>query len=153
MSGKRTGRIIKLITKRNDAFSCRREDKIAEFLSWHTKICPTIRHGSSPFSAGHCRFWFFLPGCLSLIIHLMLLSPMSLQLVRMTSSFSNTRQIHSAQPTNDTRLCELPYTVNDYTWEMYFCDRGFCPTEISNRSQCATGLFIETRFVVVQNRF
>ncbi|CAF3904260.1 unnamed protein product [Adineta steineri] len=44
-------------------------------------------------------------------------------------------------PTNDGKICALPYKVANFTWDMYFCNRGYCPTEINSNSTCATGQF------------
>ncbi|CAF1138689.1 unnamed protein product [Adineta steineri] len=45
------------------------------------------------------------------------------------------------KPTANGELCVLPYKVGTFTWDMYFCNRGYCPTASSPNSTCATGRF------------
>ncbi|UJR24878.1 hypothetical protein I4U23_006247 [Adineta vaga] len=45
------------------------------------------------------------------------------------------------QPTNDGNLCALPYRVGNFTWDMYFCNKGYCPTAMNTNSACALGKF------------
>ncbi|CAF1277819.1 unnamed protein product, partial [Adineta steineri] len=44
-------------------------------------------------------------------------------------------------PTNDGQICAVPYKVANFTWDMYFCNRGYCPTVINSNSTCAIGKF------------
>ncbi|CAF2109069.1 unnamed protein product [Rotaria magnacalcarata] len=50
-----------------------------------------------------------------------------------------------AKPTENGELCKLPYKINPYTWDMYFCNKGFCPTATSSNSKCASGQFAHVR--------
>ncbi|CAF1267509.1 unnamed protein product [Adineta steineri] len=46
------------------------------------------------------------------------------------------------KPTANGEMCILPYKVlSTYTWDMYFCNKGFCPTASSPNSTCTTGRF------------
>ncbi|CAF2615534.1 unnamed protein product [Rotaria sp. Silwood2] len=47
-----------------------------------------------------------------------------------------------SKPTNDGRVCNLPYNVRNYTWDMYFCYKGYCPTAISANSKCVSGQYV-----------
>ena len=42
-------------------------------------------------------------------------------------------------PTNNGLPCSLPYRVGSFTWDMYFCNNGFCPTATNNNTQCRPG--------------
>ena len=44
-----------------------------------------------------------------------------------------------AKPTNDGQLCAVPYKVGNFTWDMYFCNQGYCPTTMSPNSTCKLG--------------
>ncbi|CAM4794391.1 unnamed protein product [Rotaria magnacalcarata] len=59
------------------------------------------------------------------------------------SSFSDVTSI--TKPTANGELCKLPYKVDSYTWDMYFCNKGFCPTATSSNSKCALGQFAHVR--------
>ena len=43
------------------------------------------------------------------------------------------------KPTNNGELCKLPYRMDSNDWDMYFCNRGYCPTESNSKSQCEPG--------------
>ncbi|CAF4132690.1 unnamed protein product, partial [Adineta steineri] len=45
------------------------------------------------------------------------------------------------KPTANGEMCILPYKVGTYTWDMYFCNRGYCPTASSPNSTCTTGKY------------
>ncbi|CAF4201555.1 unnamed protein product [Rotaria magnacalcarata] len=45
------------------------------------------------------------------------------------------------KPTNNGQLCRLPYNVGNYAWDMYFCYKGYCPTENGENSTCAPGQY------------
>ncbi|CAF4425669.1 unnamed protein product, partial [Adineta steineri] len=46
------------------------------------------------------------------------------------------------KPTANGEMCILPYKVlSTYNWDMYFCNRGYCPTASSPNSTCTTGRF------------
>ncbi|CAF1081578.1 unnamed protein product [Adineta steineri] len=45
------------------------------------------------------------------------------------------------KPTANGEMCVLPYKVGNFTWDMYFCNRGYCPTASSPNSTCASGRF------------
>ncbi|CAM4850426.1 unnamed protein product, partial [Rotaria magnacalcarata] len=49
------------------------------------------------------------------------------------------------KPTENGELCKLPYKINPYTWDMYFCNKGFYPTATSSNSKCASGQFAHVR--------
>ncbi|CAF3623763.1 unnamed protein product [Rotaria socialis] len=51
----------------------------------------------------------------------------------------------TTKPTENGELCKLPYRVDSYTWDMYFCNKGFCPTATSPNSKCALGQFAHVR--------
>ncbi|CAF3643907.1 unnamed protein product [Rotaria sordida] len=55
------------------------------------------------------------------------------------SPFSDATSI--LKPTNSGEVCNLPYKVRNYTWDMYFCYRGSCPTATSTNSACASGQY------------
>ncbi|CAM4802623.1 unnamed protein product [Rotaria magnacalcarata] len=45
------------------------------------------------------------------------------------------------KPTNNGQVCRLPYNVGNYAWDMYFCYKGYCPTENGENSTCAPGQY------------
>ncbi|CAF3779378.1 unnamed protein product [Rotaria socialis] len=45
------------------------------------------------------------------------------------------------KPTENGELCKLPYKINPYAWDMYFCNKGFCPTATSSNSKCTPDRF------------
>ncbi|CAF4162787.1 unnamed protein product, partial [Adineta steineri] len=49
------------------------------------------------------------------------------------------------KPTANGEMCILPYKVGTYTWDMYFCNKGFCPTASNPNSTCTTGKFGSTQ--------
>ncbi|CAF3187457.1 unnamed protein product [Rotaria socialis] len=50
------------------------------------------------------------------------------------------------KPTNNGQVCQLPYKVGNYTWDMYFCYKGYCPTENGENSECAPGQYAAFQF-------
>ena len=40
-------------------------------------------------------------------------------------------------------MCTLPYIVSPFSWNMYFCNNGFCPTPSDPTAACQAGLFNE----------
>ena len=68
---------------------------------------------------------------------------MSLQVVRGELNLkAHISSDDSVKPTADGEVCQLPYQVQNYTWQMYFCNRGYCPTANSQNSTCAKGISI-----------
>ncbi|CAF3498100.1 unnamed protein product, partial [Adineta steineri] len=51
------------------------------------------------------------------------------------------------KPTANGEMCILPYKVGTYTWDMYFCNRGFCPTANNQNSTCTSGRFGSTQLL------
>ncbi|CAF4340624.1 unnamed protein product, partial [Rotaria sordida] len=47
----------------------------------------------------------------------------------------------SLEPTDNGEVCKLPYQIDSYDWDMYFCNEGYCPTETSSNSTCKSGKF------------
>ncbi|CAM4940976.1 unnamed protein product [Rotaria socialis] len=47
----------------------------------------------------------------------------------------------SLKPTDSGEACKLPYKVGSFSWDMYFCNRGYCPTENNSNSTCKPGKF------------
>jgi hypothetical protein len=47
--------------------------------------------------------------------------------------------LYLVKPTKNGEVCALPYKIGNFTWSMYFCNRGYCPTASSRNSTCATG--------------
>ncbi|CAF0904351.1 unnamed protein product [Adineta ricciae] len=47
----------------------------------------------------------------------------------------------SLKSTENGENCTLPYSVNDYTWDMYFCNKNYCPTKNNPSSRCRDGKF------------
>ncbi|CAF4057135.1 unnamed protein product [Rotaria sp. Silwood1] len=47
----------------------------------------------------------------------------------------------SLTPTSNGELCIVPYQVNSYTWDMYFCNNGYCPTPSNSSTKCTGGQF------------
>ncbi|CAF3398443.1 unnamed protein product [Rotaria socialis] len=47
----------------------------------------------------------------------------------------------SLKPTDSGEACKLPYKVGSFSWQMYFCNRGYCPTENNSNSTCKPGKF------------
>ncbi|CAM4942924.1 unnamed protein product, partial [Rotaria socialis] len=44
-------------------------------------------------------------------------------------------------PTENGELCKLPYRINPYIWDMYFCNEDYCETATNPKSKCASGRF------------
>ncbi|CAF3472404.1 unnamed protein product [Rotaria sp. Silwood1] len=44
--------------------------------------------------------------------------------------------IFSVTSTSNGELCILPYKVYNYTWDMYFCNEGYCPTQSNPNTTC-----------------
>ena len=42
-------------------------------------------------------------------------------------------------PTTNGLNCSLPYRISPFTWDMYFCNDGICPTATDNNTQCRPG--------------
>ncbi|CAF4375258.1 unnamed protein product, partial [Rotaria magnacalcarata] len=42
-------------------------------------------------------------------------------------------------PTENGELCKLPYRINHYSWDMYFCNEDYCETATKPNSKCASG--------------
>ncbi|CAF3421804.1 unnamed protein product [Rotaria sp. Silwood1] len=53
----------------------------------------------------------------------------------------------SLTPTSNGELCIVPYQVNSYTWDMYFCNNGYCPTPSNSSTKCTGGQFGYFAFV------
>ncbi|CAF1386847.1 unnamed protein product [Adineta steineri] len=47
----------------------------------------------------------------------------------------------SLKPTNNGESCKLPYKFDSYTWDMYFCNEGYCQTSTDSTSKCSSGKF------------
>ncbi|CAF3694489.1 unnamed protein product [Adineta steineri] len=47
----------------------------------------------------------------------------------------------SLKPTINGQSCNLPYKINPFTWDMYFCNEGFCQTTTDSTSKCSAGKF------------
>ncbi|CAF1383358.1 unnamed protein product [Adineta steineri] len=47
----------------------------------------------------------------------------------------------SLKPTSNGQSCNLPYKINSYTWDMYFCNEGYCQTSAESTSKCSSGKF------------
>ncbi|CAF1102769.1 unnamed protein product [Adineta steineri] len=47
----------------------------------------------------------------------------------------------SLKPTSNGQSCNLPYQLNAYTWDMYFCNDGYCQTTTDSTSKCSSGKF------------
>ncbi|CAF5192669.1 unnamed protein product [Rotaria magnacalcarata] len=47
----------------------------------------------------------------------------------------------SLKPTDSGEACKLPYKVGSFSWNMYFCNKGYCPTENNSNSTCKPGKF------------
>ena len=43
--------------------------------------------------------------------------------------------------TEDGENCTLPYKANTFTWDMYFCNKNYCPTKNNPSSRCRDGEF------------
>lgn len=66
---------------------------------------------------------------------------MSLQAVRQEMALNaHILSDDSVKPTANGEVCELPYQVGNYTWQMYFCNKGYCPTANSLNSTCFKGM-------------
>ena len=49
----------------------------------------------------------------------------------------------AVKETVNGEMCTLPYNVNSFSWDMYFCNNGFCPTPSDPIAACNTGLLTE----------
>ncbi|CAF4759384.1 unnamed protein product, partial [Rotaria socialis] len=49
--------------------------------------------------------------------------------------------VYLVKPTDSGEACKLPYRVGSFSWDMYFCNRGYCPTENNSNSTCKPGKF------------
>ncbi|CAF1383324.1 unnamed protein product [Adineta steineri] len=47
----------------------------------------------------------------------------------------------SLKPTSNGQSCNLPYKINSFTWDMYFCNEGYCQTSTDSTSKCSSGKF------------
>ncbi|CAF3565227.1 unnamed protein product [Adineta steineri] len=47
----------------------------------------------------------------------------------------------SLKPTSNGKSCSLPYHLNSFTWDMYFCNEGYCQISIDSTSKCSSGQF------------
>ncbi|CAF4215293.1 unnamed protein product, partial [Adineta steineri] len=47
----------------------------------------------------------------------------------------------SLKPTTNGESCNLPYKINSFTWDMYFCNEGYCETSTDSTSKCSSGKF------------
>ncbi|CAF4850917.1 unnamed protein product [Rotaria sp. Silwood2] len=47
----------------------------------------------------------------------------------------------SLTPTDNGEVCKLPHKVGTFNWDMYFCNKGTCPTASSSNSTCKAGKF------------
>ncbi|UJR24894.1 hypothetical protein I4U23_006261 [Adineta vaga] len=47
----------------------------------------------------------------------------------------------SLKPTENGKNCSLPYKITPYTWDMYFCNNGYCQTDTNLNSKCQSGKF------------
>ncbi|CAF1155460.1 unnamed protein product [Adineta steineri] len=47
----------------------------------------------------------------------------------------------SLKPTSNGESCNLPYKLNSFTWDMYFCNEGYCQTSTDSTSKCSPGKF------------
>ncbi|CAF1313240.1 unnamed protein product [Adineta steineri] len=47
----------------------------------------------------------------------------------------------SLKPTSNGQSCNLPYKLNSFTWDMYFCNEGYCQTSADSNSKCSSGKF------------
>jgi hypothetical protein len=47
--------------------------------------------------------------------------------------------VNLVKPTDSGEVCKLPYKVGSFTWQMYFCNKEYCPTENSSNSTCRPG--------------
>ncbi|CAF3584769.1 unnamed protein product, partial [Adineta steineri] len=47
----------------------------------------------------------------------------------------------SLKPTSNGQSCSLPYKINSFTWDMYFCNEGYCQTSTDSTSKCSSGKF------------
>ncbi|CAF1209402.1 unnamed protein product [Adineta steineri] len=47
----------------------------------------------------------------------------------------------SLKPTTNGESCSLPYKLNSFTWDMYFCNEGYCETSTDSTSKCSAGKF------------
>ncbi|CAF0859096.1 unnamed protein product [Rotaria sordida] len=47
----------------------------------------------------------------------------------------------SLTPTSNGELCILPYKIDSYSWDMFFCNRGYCPTTSNQNTKCTPGKF------------
>ncbi|CAF2901323.1 unnamed protein product [Rotaria sp. Silwood2] len=47
----------------------------------------------------------------------------------------------SLMPTSIGESCILPYNFSTYTWDMYFCNNGYCPTPSNQNTECRPGKY------------
>ncbi|CAF1313220.1 unnamed protein product [Adineta steineri] len=47
----------------------------------------------------------------------------------------------SLKPTSNGQSCNLPYKLDSFTWDMYFCNDGYCQTSTDSTSKCSSGQF------------
>ncbi|CAF1060390.1 unnamed protein product [Adineta ricciae] len=47
----------------------------------------------------------------------------------------------SLKLTSNGQKCKLPYKVTSFSWSMYFCNEGFCPTQSNQKTACSPGQF------------
>ncbi|CAF4174480.1 unnamed protein product [Adineta steineri] len=47
----------------------------------------------------------------------------------------------SLKPTSNGDSCNLPYKLSSFTWDMYFCNEGYCETSTDSTSKCSAGKF------------
>ncbi|CAF1111175.1 unnamed protein product [Adineta ricciae] len=47
----------------------------------------------------------------------------------------------SLKLTSNGQKCKLPYKINSFSWSMYFCNEGFCPTQSNQKTACNPGQF------------
>ncbi|CAF1380665.1 unnamed protein product [Adineta steineri] len=55
----------------------------------------------------------------------------------------------SLKPTTNGESCNLPYQLNSFTWDMYFCNEGYCQTSTDSTSKCSAGKFGHVGFAAL----
>ncbi|CAF1005126.1 unnamed protein product [Rotaria sordida] len=58
----------------------------------------------------------------------------------------------SLTATGNGELCNIPYRIGTFNWDMYFCNRGYCPTESSSNSTCKPGKFGSVQLITNDKR-